>query len=144
MDMSKSKNIAIAVSDFNSSITGRMLASAQAEAKVSGASIIKVIHVPGAMDLPLVAALLLEREDIDALVTLGCIIKGETGHDELIAGVCAKQLSDMSIEFGKPVGFGVIGPKVTQAQANVRADDYAKRAVQAALHLLKAQEEAQE
>lgn len=141
--MKMTKSIAIVVSDFNDEITGRMLALAQAEAKALGAEIAKTVHVPGAYDIPLIAALLLEREDVDALVALGCVIKGETGHDELVAGVCARQLNDLSIEFAKPVGLGVIGPGATHAQAQTRADGYAKRAVKSALRLMDAQEEAE-
>jgi len=144
MEMPQSKSIAIVVSDFNDEITGRMLARAESEAKSAGAKLVKTVHVPGAMDIPLIAALLMDREDIDAIVALGCVIKGETGHDELVTNTCAKQLSDLSIEFAKPVGFGVIGPQATHAQAQARAEEYAKRAVQAALRLLAAQQEAQE
>ncbi len=145
MDTSKMpKSIAIAVSDFNEEITSRMLAQAQEEAKHSGTEVVKVVHVPGVYDLPLIVATLLEREDIDAAVALGAVIKGETNHDEVVVSTCAKQLSDLSIEFGKPAGMGIIGPGVTHAQAQARADGYARRAVQAALRLVDALAEAQE
>ncbi len=138
------KSIAIIVADFNNEITGRMLAQAEEEAQKAGANVAKVAHVPGTYDMPLIVATLLEREDVDAAVALGAVIKGETGHDEVVVRVCAKQLSDLSIEFGKPVGMGIIGPGATHAHAQARADGYAKRAVQAALKLIDAQSGAQE
>ena len=138
------KSIAIVVADFNDEITGRMLAQAQEEAKKAGANVAKLIHVPGAYDLPLIAATLLEREDVDAVVALGAVIKGETSHDEVVVSTAAKQLSDLAIEFGKPVGMGIIGPHAAHAQAQARADGYAQRAVRAALRLIDAQREAQE
>lgn len=139
-----SKSIAIAVADFNDEITGRMLAQAQEEAKKAGARVVRVVHVPGAYDLPLIVAILLERDDVEAAVALGAVIKGETKHDEMVVSTCAKQLSDLSIEFGKPVGMGIIGPGASHAQAQARADGYARRAVKAALRLLDAQMEAGE
>ena len=140
---SNSKSIAIVVADFNDDITGRMLAQAESEAKKAGANIVKVVHVPGAYDLPLIVATLLEREDVEAVVALGAVVRGETDHDKVVVEVCAKQLSDLAIESNKPVGMGIIGPGATHAQAQARADDYARRAVQAALRLIDAQVEAE-
>ncbi len=138
------KSIAIVVADFNDEITARMLVQAQEEAKKADAKIVKTVHVPGTYDLPLVVATLLEREDVDAAVALGAVITGETKHDEIVVSTAAKQLSDLSIEFGKPVGMGIIGPGATHAQAQARADGYARRAVKAALRLIDAQQEAQD
>ncbi len=141
---SNSKSIAIAVADFNDDITARMLAQAEDEAKKNSAHIVKVIHVPGAYDLPLIVATLLERDDVEAVVALGAVIKGETDHDKVIVKICAKQLSDLAIETNKPVGMGIIGPGATHAQAQARADEYARRAVSAALRVIDAQMEAEE
>ena len=141
---SNSKSIAIVVADFNDDITGRMLAQAESEAKKAGANIVKVVHVPGAYDLPLIVATLLEREDVEAVVALGAVVRGETDHDKVVVEVCAKQLSDLAIESNKPVGMGIIGPGATHAQAQARAEEYAKRAIQAAVRLIEAQQEAQE
>ena len=136
MPETASKSVAMVVSDFNDEITGRMQAMAESEAKAAGVHIAKVLHVPGVLDMPLVCAMLLERDDVDGVVALGCVLKGETGHDELVAHTCARQLSDLSIEFAKPVAFGVIGPGATHTQATARSDDYAKRAVRAAAVLI--------
>lgn len=137
-----SKRIALVVSDFNDEITGRMEAVAIQTAKEAGATVVKCIHVPGAFDIPIIVSELAEREDIDAIASLGCVIKGETGHDELICKQTARALMDISLQTGVPVTLGVMGPGVTHAQAQARADGYAKRAVEAALRLVDAMNEA--
>ena len=60
------------------------------------------------------------------------MIKGETKHDEVIVFTVASKLSDLSLYFKKPIGFGIIGPDVTYDQAKERAKEYAERAVDAA------------
>jgi 6,7-dimethyl-8-ribityllumazine synthase len=137
------KSLAIAVADFNSEITERMAAQAEKEAKSRGAEVKKIVHVPGAYDLPIVVASLLARKDIDAVVALGAIIKGETKHDEVIGSATSNQLCYLSIKYKKPVGMGIIGPGATHAQAQARADEYAQRAVKAALQLIDAKKEAE-
>jgi len=135
------KKLAIVVSDFNGEITGKMEQVAVEEAKKAGAQVVKAVHVPGSYDIPLIAKKLAEGEDVDAVVALGAIIKGETGHDKVIAVACAKSLSEISMEAKKPVMFGVIGPGATHEQAQKRAEGQAKRAVQGALKMLEALEE---
>ena len=138
------KSIAIVVSDFNDEITGRMLAQALEEAKAAGAHVAKVVHVPGAFDMPLVVAELLERGDVQAVATLGAVIKGDTHHDDAVVQACAHALARSSIHYKKPVSLGIIGPGATHAQATARADEYARRAVRAALRLIDAAKEARE
>ncbi|PIT84332.1 6,7-dimethyl-8-ribityllumazine synthase [Candidatus Micrarchaeota archaeon CG10_big_fil_rev_8_21_14_0_10_45_29] len=137
------KKLAIIVSDFNDEITGKMERVAVEEAKKAGAQVVKAMHVPGAYDIPLIAKKMAERKDVDAIVALGAIIKGETGHDKVIAVACAKSLSEISLETGKPVMFGVIGPGATHEQAQKRAEGQAKRAVQGAIKMLGALKELQ-
>lgn len=136
------KSIAIVVSDFNDEITGRMLAQALEEAKKEGANVVKVMHVPGAFDIPLVTAELLERGDVQAVVTLGAVIKGETEHDELVVHECARALTRLGLQHKKPVSLGIIGPGATHAQASARSDEYARRAMRAAIKLIDAAKEA--
>lgn len=135
-------NLAFVVSEFNAEITLEMEKKAVEIAQENNAQVAKIVHVPGAYDIPLVASALAMRDDIDAIVCLGAIIKGETKHDEIIAVAVAKSLAEISIEFSKPVTLGVIGPGATYEQAQARAHDYAKRAVVCAVVLLKALEEA--
>ncbi len=79
---------------------------------------------------------LLERKDLDGVVALGAVIQGETKHDELVAGQTARKMMDLMIEYGKPVGLGIIGPGATRMQAMERIEDYARRAVEAVVKMI--------
>ena len=94
--------------------------------------------VPGCYEVPLLASKLIARADVDALVVLGYIERGETLHGEVMGHVVHRSLMDMSIAHGKPVGLGIIGPGATSEQAEVRQDGYARAAVKAALAALAA------
>lgn len=128
--------LAIVVSEFNGHVTGRMLEHALRMARELGAEVREVARAPGAFDMPLLVDRLLKKDEIDALVCLGAIIKGETAHDEVIAFSLAKTLQELALRHGKPIGFGVSGPRMNEQQALARAEEYAERAVRAALRLL--------
>jgi len=130
-------NLGIVVSEFNKEITSKMEEHALHYAKKSGAKVVRTIHVYGAFDMPLAVKKLLEQKNVDAVVTLGAIIKGETRHDELIAYTVANALTRLSLQFNKPVTLGISGPGVSWELAEARVDDYAKRAVLAAIGLVK-------
>jgi len=125
--------LAIVVSKFNFDITYLMLQRALSHAELLGAEVKVIVEVPGTFEMPAAVAKLLRREDVDAAVTLGAVIQGETKHDEVVAHQAARKLLDLSVEFGKPVSLGIIGPGATRAQAQERIDEYAKRAVEAAI-----------
>jgi 6,7-dimethyl-8-ribityllumazine synthase len=133
--MSKSISLGIVVSKFNEEITGKMLTEAQRFAKEKGAKVVAVTEVPGAYEIPFAADKLLGRKDVDAVATLGCVIKGETLHDEVIMMTVCKTLCDLSLKYKKPVGLGISGPGITEAQAIARIEDYAQRAVGAAIYM---------
>ena len=77
--------IAIVVSEFNKEITYKMLDLARENAqKQNGVTLRYVCYVSGCYDMPLIINELLKRREVDAVITLGAIIKGETRHDELI------------------------------------------------------------
>ncbi|MBI2676027.1 MAG: riboflavin synthase [Candidatus Aenigmarchaeota archaeon] len=128
----------VVVSEFNKDITGKMESIAKQYAEKRGITINRIIKVPGAYDIPLAAKRLLSEKDVDAIVTLGAILKGETKHDEVIAQSTAMMLSQLACEFRKPVALGIIGPKVTWEQASERAEGYTKRAIDAAIKLYEA------
>ncbi len=130
-------NLGIVVSEFNYDITSAMLERAKEHAKLLGAKVVEVAAVPGSYDMPIMVKKLLKNKGVDAVVALGAIIEGETEHDEVIAGQLARKLTDLSLEYDKPVGLGVSGPGQTRAQAMSRIDDYAKRGVESAVKLSK-------
>jgi 6,7-dimethyl-8-ribityllumazine synthase len=126
--------IAIAATEFNYDITSMMIERARAHADVLGAQVTHIIRVPGVYDLPLAAKRLLERSDVDAVAALGCVIEGETDHDDLVIQHAARKLIDLSLDADKPVGLGITGPGMSRMQAMARIDR-AKDAVEAAVRL---------
>jgi 6,7-dimethyl-8-ribityllumazine synthase len=133
--------IGLVVSEFNREITKKMEQTAENFAKENKVFIIKKIIVPGAYDMPLAVLKLAKKKQIQAIVCIGAIIKGETDHDKVIAQSLAKSLIDISIKYEKPVLLGVIGPNATQKKAKARAEEYAKRAILAAIKINKALKE---
>lgn len=123
--------IAIVVSEFNQEITSRMLLVAQEKAKLLNLKITYVCKVPGAYDMPIVIDVLLQKKNIDGVVTLGAIIKGQTKHDEVIAHSTAKALTELSLKYKKPVSLGITGPGIQERQAFARIRPVAERAVEA-------------
>lgn len=97
--------------------------------KQNDATLSYVCYVPGCYDMPLIINELLRRKDVDAVITLGAIIKGETKHDELIANSVAKSFIDLSLKYRKPVILGISGPDMTLQQARDRIEIISSRAV---------------
>jgi len=129
--------LAIVVSEFNYDVTYLMLQRALSYAQFLGAEVRYIVKSPGAYDMPILVEELLKKEDVDAVVTLGAIITGATKHDEVIAHQVARKLVDLAIKYGKPVTLGISGPGMNRVQALERVDDYARRAVEAAIKLVR-------
>ena len=124
-------NIAIVVTEFNSEVTSKMLDVALEKAKKLKINVRYTCRVPGVFDMPLLIDMLLQKKEIDAIVTIGAVIKGQTKHDELIANVTAKALTDLSIKYHKPITLGITGPGMSERQAHQRIRPVAERAVEA-------------
>ncbi|MFI5415615.1 MAG: 6,7-dimethyl-8-ribityllumazine synthase, partial [Candidatus Lutacidiplasmatales archaeon] len=114
--MAKSKRqgkgieIALVASEFNYDVTMMMLERAREEIDFLGAQHGPVVKTPGVYDMPLAVKLLFDRKDVDAVVTLGAVIEGETDHDQVVMNQAARKLTDLSVEYGKPLGLGISGP----------------------------------
>ena len=118
----KGLKIGIVVSEWNSGITGSLLDGCQAtliKHEVAADDIV-VEKVPGAYELPMGARLLSTGKKFDAIICLGCVIKGETKHDEYISNAVSNGLMQLSLMTNIPVIFGVLTPN-NQAQAEARA-----------------------
>ncbi len=131
------EKIGIVVADFNADITHLMEKIAREQAKLLNANVIKTIHVPGVYDVPLAVKRLLANNDIDGVITLGCVLEGDTAHDEIVGNNAARKITDLSLEFNKPVALGISGPRMTHAQALKRLDGYARRATDACIKLIR-------
>ena len=102
--------IAFVVSEFNSEVTTPMEQRARRHAESLGVEVARVVQVPGVYDMAPVVKALLQRKEIDGVVMIGAVIKGETNHDEVIAHAIARAGIELALEFDKPVGLSIIGP----------------------------------
>ena len=124
-------NIAVVVSEFNQEVTSRMLSVAEEKAKTMKLKISYISHVPGAYDMPIIVNELLQKKEVDGVITLGAIIKGQTKHDEVIANSTAKSLTELSVKYQKPVSLGITGPGMQERHAYARIRPVAEHAVEA-------------
>ena len=67
-----------------------------------------IVRVPGAFEIPIACQKLAQRDDCDAIIALGAVIRGGTPHFEYVAGECTKGLAQVQMETGKPIAFGVL------------------------------------
>src|SRR5208282_6679871 len=132
--------IAFVVSEFNSEVTAPMEQRARRHAESLGVEVARVVLVPGVYDMAPVVKALLQRKEIDGVVMIGAVIKGETLHDELISHAIADAGIRLSIEFDKPVGLAITGPGMTGDQAVARIDN-AKNGVEAVVRVARALKE---
>lgn len=128
-------NIALIVAEFNDEITSKMMEISLEKAKALKLNVKFICKVPGVFDMPLLIDNLLQKKEIDAIVTLGAVIKGQTKHDELISYVTAQALVNLSIKHQKPVILGITGPGMSDRQAHQRIRPVAERAITAAKKL---------
>lgn len=105
-----SQRFAIVVSRYNEFITSRLVGGAVDVLKRHGCpeDQITVVHVPGSFEIPPVAARLARSSKFDAVICLGCIIRGQTPHFEYIAAEAAKGIAEVAMSSGIPTTFGVI------------------------------------
>jgi 6,7-dimethyl-8-ribityllumazine synthase len=118
----KGRKVAIVAARFNDLVVGSLLKGARAAWVEHGgeADALLVVRVPGAFELPVVARKLAASGQYDAVVALGCVIRGDTPHFDYVAGECARGLQLAGLETGVPVIFGVLTVE-TLEQALARA-----------------------
>lgn len=133
--------VAIAAARFNADIVDRMVDGAVAawERRGGAADALTLVRAPGAFELPLVARKLAASGSVDAVVALGCVIRGDTAHFDFVAGEAARGLADAARDTGIPVIFGVLTTETVE-QALERADparmDKGGEALDAALEMV--------
>lgn len=107
-----SNKVGIVVSDWNTEITHKLLdgaVEALSDAKVPSDNII-IKRVPGSFELPYGAQQLAQDVEIDGVITLGCVIQGETRHFDFICQACADGVMNVGLKYNKPSIFGVLTP----------------------------------
>jgi len=110
------KKFAIVVSEWNETITGALYEGAYNTLLAYGAkeeNIIKA-EVPGSFELSLGSQKFAQKEEIDAVIALGCVIQGETKHFDFICMAVANGITEVSLKYNKPVIFGVLTPNTMQ------------------------------
>jgi len=114
--------IGIAVSRYHGDITEALCQAAVGTFTAAGGKRddLTIVSAPGSFELTAMAGALAAREDLDAVVALGCVIRGETAHDEYICRSVAQGLTAITLETGKPVAFGLLTCH-TKHQARERA-----------------------
>ena len=120
---SEGYRFAIVAARFNQEIVDRLVEGAFSAFEKTGTSRdgVEIVRVPGAFELPLAAQKL--AENCDAVVALGCVIRGETPHFEYVSQAAAQGLERVSLDSGIPVGFGVLTTdNVEQALARAGGD----------------------
>lgn len=121
-DNMKEYKIGLVAAEFNYEVTMLMIERAKAEAEFLGVKIVKEIKVPGVFEIPLAVKRMLEKDDVDAVITIGAVITGETKHDEVVVAQASRKVMDLGLEYDKPVGFGITGPGMTELQAMDRIE----------------------
>lgn len=130
--------IGIVVSRFNTDITEDMLAGALQTLRAWGVRErnIEVIHVPGSFEIPFACRMLLsKKKKPDAIIALGCIIKGETDHDRYIASAVSHGIMQLTLESGIPISFGILTTNNLK-QAEVRSRGKSNKGIEAAIAAL--------
>ena len=137
----RGKSIALVVGRFNSFLSEQLLQGAIDCLKRHAVSEenLTVVRVPGSFEIPLAVAKVLQREKYDAVVALGVLIRGATPHFNYIASEVSKGLAQLSLQYHKPVTFGIItADSIEQAieRAGTKAGNKGWDAAQAAIEMI--------
>jgi len=123
---------AVVASEYNSVIMDRLVEGARRALKDHD---LTLIRVPGSFELPLVAKRAAETDNFDAIVALGCVMRGDTPHFEYISQAVSLGLQQVALETGLPVAFGVLTVDTVQ-QAMDRSGEAGNKGTEAALTAL--------
>ncbi|MFZ1750157.1 MAG: 6,7-dimethyl-8-ribityllumazine synthase [Saprospiraceae bacterium] len=130
----QNSKIGIVTAQWNQNITFSMRDACLEELKKYGLTETDIIsyEVPGAFELPIAAKMLLSGKSLDAVICIGCVIKGETKHDEYISNAVASGIMTLSIVSGKPIIFGVLTPNDMQQAMDRSGGAHGNKGIEAA------------
>ena len=128
--------IGIVQARFNRVLTDRIAAACQAELALLGvgAGAVTLVEVPGALELGVALTALADSDDFDALVAIGCVIRGETYHFELVANESSAAVTRVGLDHGLPIANAVLTCE-NEAQAAERADNKGRDAARVAVEM---------
>ena len=113
--------LGIVASRFNEDLCAQLLQRARAEATKLGVQDVTVESVPGALEIPLALQWLAQSGRFDCLAAIGCVVRGDTYHFEIVCNESARGVTDVALEFGIPVANGILTTD-TEEQARARLD----------------------
>ncbi len=113
--------LGIVASRFNEDLCTQLLQRAKAEAVKLGVKDVVVESVPGALEIPLALQWMAQSDRFDCLAAIGCVVRGDTYHFEIVANESARGVMDVALEFGIPVANGILTTD-TEEQAKARLD----------------------
>ncbi len=135
-------HIGIVQARFNEGVTAKLVQSCVAELRALGVADEHITHVtvPGALEIPLALAALADSERFDALVAVGCIVRGETYHFELVANESGAGVSRVALDHRIPIANAILTVE-SEAQAWARADEKGHDAARVAVEMANLMEE---
>ncbi|MCY7352678.1 MAG: 6,7-dimethyl-8-ribityllumazine synthase [Cytophagaceae bacterium] len=133
------KRFAIVVAEWNEEVTGALLDGAYNTLLQYGAKAVNVTvqWVPGSYELSLGAQLAAQKSEVDAVICLGCVIQGETKHNDYINHAVAQGLTNVSLKYNKPVIFGVLTPNDQQQALDRAGGKHGNKGDEAAMTAIK-------
>jgi 6,7-dimethyl-8-ribityllumazine synthase len=133
------KKIALIVSAYHTEITEALFEGAYQTLMAEGANPENITkkYAPGAYELSLAAQLMAQKQEIDAVICLGCVIQGDTKHFDFICHAIAQGLTNVSLKYNKPVIFGVLTPNSYQEAKDRSGGKYGNKGVEAAVAAIK-------
>ncbi|MEM7104987.1 MAG: 6,7-dimethyl-8-ribityllumazine synthase [Bacteroidota bacterium] len=131
--------IGIVVSEWNSEITHALFEGCYDTLIKHGVNKdnIEIAHVPGSFELTAGARILAQSKSVDAVICIGCVIKGETSHNEYINMAVAQGLTNLSIASGKPFIFGLLTPNNMEQAKDRAGGKHGNKGVEAAITALR-------
>ena len=134
-----SKTVAVVISEWNEEITGSLYEGTYNSLKENGIQKenIITIRVPGSFELSLGAQKMAKKNNVDAVICLGCVIQGETRHFEFICQSVAQGLKDVALKYDKPVIFGVLTTDTYQQALDRAGGKFGNKGDEAAITAIK-------
>ena len=129
-------NIAIVCGSYHKTEIERMLNLARDQAEKENLTIVEVIWVPGAMEVPLAISRGINNPQIHGAACLGIIEKGSTQHGLAMGQAVLSSIIDLQLESGKPIGLGIIGPGAEPEHIEPRLEPHARAAISAISSML--------
>ncbi|MBK6976501.1 MAG: 6,7-dimethyl-8-ribityllumazine synthase [Cytophagaceae bacterium] len=133
------KKFVVLVAEWNDDITEPLAQGAVDTLLKYGAkeTHIKKVYVPGTYELSFGAQVFAQKEDVDAVIAIGCVIQGETKHNDYINHAVANGLTEVSLKYNKPVVFGVLTPNTHQQAVDRAGGKHGNKGDEAAITAIK-------